>query len=38
MRSLKLYDLQVQKMNLKQEAAVPNEMAEQINEHEIRWE
>jgi len=38
MRSLKLYDLQVQKMNLKQEAAVPNETAEQINEHEIRWE
>jgi hypothetical protein len=33
---LTLYELQVQQMNLKQEAAVPNETAEQINEHEIK--
>jgi hypothetical protein len=31
-----VYDLQVQQMNLKQEAAVPNKTAEQINEHEIK--
>ncbi|MDW2797637.1 hypothetical protein RZO55_08620 [Clostridium boliviensis] len=33
---LTVYGLQVQQMNLKQEAAVPNETAEQINEHEIK--
>lgn len=33
---LMVYDLQVQQMNLKQEAAVSNETAEQINEHEIK--
>lgn len=33
---LTVYDLQVQQISLKQEAAVPNETAEQINEHEIK--
>lgn len=33
---LTVYDLHIQQMNLKQEAAVPNETAEQINEHEIK--